>query len=160
MTAAAHEQICVPASRLAWGTYDHDKQREIGEGDISRAYSADRIGEGKPARQPFEWGGNLWVTISISGKGLTISGEHEFQAYRIVPPAIFNGVATTYREKVYDGSDGENARNDPLGFYHGMKIVCGGKPFIMRGPPAVFVAEDPDRPATPDPSATQMSLFT
>src|SRR5260370_27993995 len=118
--------------RLSHGEWKGGKLS--GEGDVTASYSGDRISEGKPIRTPFtntilftepimwagpccEHGGSLWCCVSISGKGLTASGETELEAYRIVPPAMFNGVATTYGEKVGDGSAGENARNDPLGFY-------------------------------------------
>jgi hypothetical protein len=148
--------IPIHPDRLSHGEWKGGKLS--GEGDVTASYSGDRISEGKPIRTPFEHGGSLWCCVSISGKGLTASGETELEAYRIVPPAMFNGVATTYGEKVGDGSAGENARNDPLGFYHAMKIVCAGKPWIMQGPPATFVAESvPDRPGAAE-KIEQLSL--
>jgi hypothetical protein len=152
------ETIATHPDRLAMGDWHCGKK--FGDGDIYAAYSADRISEGKPVRTPFEWGENLWVTVSICGKGLTSSGEQEFQAYRIVPPAMFNGVATTYSQKSAI-DHGESARNDPLGFYDGMKVVCGGKPWIMKGPPATFVADlEAQRPQESPAEAVQLDLFT
>jgi hypothetical protein len=148
------DTIPIHPDRLSHGEWKGEKH--VGEGDVPASYSGDRICEDQPIRTPFRWGADLWVCVSISGKGLTATGETEMQAYRIVPPAMFNGVETTYRAKVYDGTDGETARNDRMGFYHSMKITHGGKPFIMQGPPAVFVADPtPERPAEPD----QLSLF-
>ena len=43
----------VDPPRLASGTWCHTRDRQIGEGDISASYSADKIGlEGK-VRKPF-----------------------------------------------------------------------------------------------------------
>lgn len=152
------ETIAMHPDRLAMGDWHGGKKS--GDGDVYASYSADRISEGKPVRTPFEWSGNFWVTVSICGKGLTNSGEQEFQAYRIIPPAMFNGVATTYAKKAAVDR-GEAARNDPLGFYEGMQIVCGGKAFIMKGPPTTFVADmTAERPPAAAPEPAQMSLFS
>lgn len=143
------DTFIVPSERVQWPE---------ATGDIPEAYSADRISEGKPIREPFSFGGHLWCCISISGAALTESKQPELQCYRIVPPALFHGVATTYREKVAVDS-GEAARSDPLGFYDSMRIVCGGKPWIMRGPPATFVADaEAQRPEDEQPEAEQMTL--
>jgi hypothetical protein len=128
----------VPATRLEYET-----------GDIRSSYSADRICEGKPIRNPFEWSGSLWVTVSISGKGLNVSGETELKAYRLLPPSLFTDPIITY---------GQSDSDNPKGGYHGVKVTHGGKTLIMSGPPATFVAEaQPDRPAA-QPEA-QLSLF-
>jgi hypothetical protein len=126
-------------------------------GDVSESYSGDRIAGGSPIRSPFEHSGYLWVCVSISGKGLTITGEHEFQAYRIVPPQMFKEKPTTYSVKT-SINGGDMARADPLGFYHGMVVVCGGKKFVMQGPPGTFIA-GPERPLDPDPQPAQLDLF-
>jgi hypothetical protein len=127
----------------------------IGQG----AYSADRICEGRPIRPPFEHGGTLWVTVSISGGGLTATGEIEMKAYRLVPEAMFKGTPTTYAQKVIP-DHGDAARADPLGFYDAMKVVCGGKPFVLKGPPATFTAAaEAVRPAEQPEVEQQMSLF-
>jgi hypothetical protein len=148
------ETITVSASRLASGTYDHEHDREIGTGDIHASYSADTIATSGKIRHLFRHAGNLLATVGMSGAG----GIDQAEAYRVVPAAMFKGEPTTYREKVHhDG--GETARNDPLGFYNGMKAVCGGKQWVMQGPPVRFVAE-PERPdAKAEPVQEQMSLF-
>ena len=59
------------------------------------------------------------------------------KAYRLVEARFFEGEAVTYTEKTRDS---EAARNDPLGFYHGMAVMHGGKPCVLVGPCAEFVA--------------------
>ena len=71
------------------------------------------------------------------------------------------GERTTYAEKI-PPDEGEAARNDPNGFYHGMTIKPGRDTLVMCGPPVLFVPADvPARPeptfAAPDPA--QLSLF-
>ena len=75
-----------------------------------------------------------------------------------MPPQAFKGQMTTYRDKVRDA---ETARNDPDGFYHGVKITHAGKVFVMSGPPAIFMADRiPERPnLSPKPEAQQLDLF-
>lgn len=51
----------------------------------------------------------------------------------------------TYTEKVIKNPkdaeckySGDTARNDPLGFYHGMLVTSAGKAHVMVGPPIIF----------------------
>lgn len=138
----------VDPARLAWGIYDHEKQRDIGEGDIQASYSADLIPSGK-IRRPFTFENAMWVCVGSS----SLHGISEASAYRLMPESSFPGPLTTYAAKTRDGDE---ARADPNGFYHGMKVQFSRAAFALCGPPEVFVA-DPDRPAsTPD---AQLSLF-
>jgi hypothetical protein len=149
----------IEASRLASGHWDEAKQRDVGEGDIYRSYSADRIGGGQPIRIPFAWDGNLWVCVSIIGSGLTSTGEQEFQAYKLVPLELFKEEPTSYHKKVSIDA-GDFARNDPNGFYHGMTVKQGGRTFVLTGPPAVFMPEaQPERPAATMDVREQLKLF-
>src|ERR1019366_7701739 len=136
----------------------HAARLEYERGDITESYRADRIMEGKPLRAPFEFSGSLWVCVSISGKGLTVTGEHELKAYRLLPAQMFKGTPTTYSAKV---ADAEAARNDPNGFYHSVSVRHAGKVWIMSGPPTVFVAEaQPVRPdGVVEVQPEQLSLF-
>ena len=122
----------IDPARLASGAWCHRAERTIGEGDIHAAYSADRIGMGQPVRRPFTWRGGLWVCTGISSHGRNVSAE----AYRLTPPAVFDGAPTTYREKTMDG---DAARGDAKGFYHGMTVKHGGADFVLCGPPVTFV---------------------
>jgi len=129
----------VDPARLAGGVWDHENERESGEGDISAAYSADLIAFQGRIRKPFNYAGQLWVTT-----GKNCRGEHvtAAEASRLIPREHFNGAATTYAEKVrIEG--GELARNDPNGFYHGMTVQQGGQTLVIIGPPALFVPGDP-----------------
>ncbi len=127
-------------------------------GDIANSYSADRIASGQPVRKPFQHEGCLWICTSISGSGLTSSGSTEFEAYRLTPEKLFAGTATTYTARTGTAEAAESARNDPNGFYHGMRVKFAGAASVLCGPPARFIAaqrNDPNRPAEPE----QLVLF-
>lgn len=149
---AAHE-ITVPASRLAWGAWNHEKNRDEGTGDIHSSYSADTIATSGNIRRAFRHAANLMVTVSMSGRG----GVESAEAYSLIPTKVFTGTPTTYAEKV-SIEGGDMARNDPMGFYDRISVKHGGESFVMRGPPIVFVAE-PERPGAQPTEPAQMELF-
>jgi hypothetical protein len=124
----------VDPARLRWGTWCHRTEKILGEGDIAASYSADRIGMGEPLRRPFDWKGSLWVCVSRS--------DAKAEAYRLTHPQAFNGVPLTYRTKI---TDGDAARKDPNGFYHGMSVSHNGRTFVLCGPHAVLVAGEPQQ---------------
>ena len=121
----------VPPSRLATGTWSHELDRQTGEGDIHASYSADRIGMGQPIRRPFMYEGLRWVCVSFRP-------GPEAEAYRLVHPAAFSGAPISYTEKV-SRNQGDDARADPMGFYHGMTARSGGEDLVLCGPPVRFV---------------------
>src|SRR5579859_1525959 len=47
--------VPVNATRLAWGRYDHNRNRDVGEGDIHASYSADTIATSGKIRKAFRW---------------------------------------------------------------------------------------------------------
>lgn len=77
------------------------------------SYSADRIGMGQPVRKPFRWQGALWVSVGCAGG----KDMRRVQAYRLLPRDLFEGATRSYAATV---ADGEKARANPSGFYHGM----------------------------------------
>jgi hypothetical protein len=126
-------------------------------GPIPASYSADRISDGRPIREPFEHGGNLWCCISISGKSITTSGEYELEAYRLLPVEMFTGTPTTYTEKLAI-DNGDAARGDPKGFYDSISVSFRNNTYILAGPPATFIASS--EPVRPDVAQTeQLTLF-
>ncbi|MCA9304943.1 MAG: hypothetical protein R3B46_01875 [Phycisphaerales bacterium] len=127
----ALEVVEMDPERLAWGVWDHKTQKEFGEGDIRASYSGDRIGMDQPVRRPFAWRGGLWIAASFEG-----IGGNTAEVYRLVDPGAFEGKPTTYREKTRNA---EAARNDPLGFYHGMAVKCRGETFVLCGPPVLLI---------------------
>lgn len=149
--------IPINPSRLAWGRYDHNRNRDTGEGDIHASYSADIIASAGKIRKSFRWQAQLMVTVSLSGRG----GIEQAEAYRLIPLKAFTGTTMSYADKIGTAESAEAARSDPNGFYHGMVVKQGQEAFVLSGPPAVFVAEEP--PARPDGSASvegeQLSLF-
>jgi hypothetical protein len=131
------ELILVPISRLAWGSYNHENERQQGQGDINAAYSGDKICNGKA--KTFKHNGELWTTVGMGGRGQDGYGEAE--AYRLTPLKLWKGASTTYGEK--GRPDGfETARNDPSGFYDGMRVKHGKDEYVITGP-AVFFRADP-----------------
>jgi len=153
------KNVVVPVNpaRLAWGRYDHGRNRKVGEGDIHASYSADVIATAGKIRKAFRWQAQLMVTVGIWGR----DGVEQAEAYQLTPMKLFNGAPTSYREKTALAEDAEAARNDPKGFYHGMTVKQGREMFVLSGPPIVFVAQTspgrPDRMAGTE--AEQLSLF-
>jgi len=130
-TLTAPQVHLVDPERLASGKWCHRAQKTIGQGDISASYSADRIGMGEAVRKPFSWNGALWVCVGVRYRGDEVTAD----AYRLTHPQIYEGEPVAYAEKV---SDGDAARADPYGFYHGMSVKHGGAVFVLSGPPVTF----------------------
>jgi hypothetical protein len=123
----------VDSARLAHGNWCHQADKTIGQGDISASYSADRIAMTASIRKPFRWQGSDWVCVSSSTFRHGVSSAN---AYRVVHPQQFQGDPTSYREKTRDG---DAARADPNGFYHGMTVTHAGQTLVLCGPPAIFI---------------------
>ena len=124
--------ISVDPARLQPGAWSHRQNRQIGEGDISASYSADRIGLSKPVRKPFRWQGGLCIAVSKH----SVDGTHTAEAYKLISVDHFAGEPTTYRDKT---ADAESARRDPNGFYHGMTVRHAGRDLVLVGPPVCFI---------------------
>ncbi|WP_430417833.1 hypothetical protein [Parasphingorhabdus sp.] len=123
------KEIEVSPSRLAHGTWCDRKNKYVGEGDISAAYSADCIGSDQPVRKPFVHEGQKWISGGCCGNSA--------YGYRLVHPSCFEGKTFTYSERVRDG---HNGRSDFNGFYHGMKVKHGGETMVLCGPEVRFIA--------------------
>lgn len=132
MTTKPITTVTVDPDRLERGQWSHEHSKTIGEGDISRSYSADTIAMQGRVRRPFEHQGVLWVCVGLC--------SHPFEcakAYRLIDDRLFSGEPTTYAEKVRDS---EAARSDPMGFHHGMSVTHGGRGYVLTGPEIVFIA--------------------
>ncbi len=123
----------VPAERLEMGTWCHTQNRQIGEGDIRGAYSADTIALEGRVRRPFQFRGGLYVTTSVHGAE-TIQAE----AYNLQRSEFFAEQAMTYHERCRSN----NPRDNINGFYHGMLIQHGNIEYVLIGPPLRFEASD------------------
>ena len=128
----------VEPSRLAFGAWCHDSEKQIGEGDIRASYSADRIGMGQPIRKPFRYAGALWVCVGTGSAGA--------EAYPLLHPSLYGGTARSYHDRCRDG---DRARGDPAGFYDGIIVRHSGRDLVMVGPSVLFVAGE----------EAQLSLF-
>jgi len=138
----------VNPARLAWGTFDHQQNDYVNEGDIPASYCADCIAMGQPVRKPFRMDGEMWVTIALC--------NHGARAYRLCPLRIFSGIPTTYRDKSGTSECAEVARNDPNGFYDRMTVKHGGQEFVLCGPEVQIVAGQQEDVPTPQ---VQLALF-
>ena len=138
----------VNPARLAWGTYDHEKNDYVSEGDIPASYSGDSIAMGQPVRKPFRMDGEMWVAIGLS--------NHGAKAYRLCPLRVFSGTPTNYRDKTGTAEGAEAARNDPNGFYDRMTVMHGGQEFVLCGPEVQIVAGQSEDVPAPQ---VQLALF-
>ena len=125
-------------------------------GKIPASYSADRVSEGKPIRQPIKVDGRRFVSMGGS------SADYErgvAYVYEVVRREHFEGsvwrtiadknAANETRERVklkpgeeaYADSAGY-CRSDPLGFYHGIGSQTKSESLVIQGPIVKFVADD------------------
>jgi hypothetical protein len=103
---------------------------------IHRSFSALAIMNGASINEPFSLNGDLWVSVSANGVGMTQTGKDEFEAYRLVPKADFPGESVSYATKI----SGRYGPPEPLGLYHGVQARRGGEEFVLVGPPDIFIA--------------------
>jgi hypothetical protein len=103
----------VDPERLNSGLWCHKVNKTVGEGDIAASFSADRIAMNQPVRRTFPWQGSDWVCVGLGYSGRPLS----------------------YSERT---SDGDSARTDSNGFYHGITAKHAGRTFVLCGPCARF----------------------
>jgi hypothetical protein len=127
-----------------------------GQGDICASYSADRIGEEKPIRKPFNWEGSHWTCVGMAGRGGGV--QNYAHAYRLLPEKRFDGEPKTYSARTASAELSESARNDPMGSYHGVTVSHKGERFVLCGPEATFRADENISENAPT-SGEQLSLF-
>jgi len=115
---------------------------------VKASYSADTLSDHHrhSIRRPFEFRGHWYVcTGGVSWR----TGRSEEEAYRLLPLADFPEPASYYAKNRpgFEGDWAENRRNQPEGFYHGMKCDRGKVPWVLAGPPILFVLPDQATPA-------------
>ncbi|MEM9411297.1 MAG: hypothetical protein AAGA30_09305 [Planctomycetota bacterium] len=131
----------VAASRLELGSWCHLTNRQIGEGDIAGAYSADTIAMHGQIRSPFKLDGWLCTTVSMSGK----LNDTTATAYRLIDANHYEGTTKSYGESI-------RQPKDELGSYHGVAVSHGNRRYVIVGPPIAIL-----RDMKPEP--VQTSLF-
>src|ERR1700686_2933926 len=122
------------------GRLEHSYEEGRKKGDIDASYSGDMISNPRSTvRKPFHFENGRYVSTG------TAPLPDSASAYQLVPSASFNGETMTYADKVNNNPKdahckypGDTARNDPLGFYHGMQVISAGKPHVLVGPPIIF----------------------
>lgn len=128
------QEFFVDPARLASGRWCHARDRQIGEGDISAAYSADKIAEGR-VRSPFKWQNALWISVGGTSRG----DYRAVQAYRIIERRFYGGTPITYNENARMSAA---ARGRPEGFYHGMSVKWGKLDCVLVGPASIFLPSE------------------
>jgi len=113
--------MTLPASRF-----------ELGRGDIGRSFST-AIAPNDKIKNPFRLG-DRGMFVCMGGFSGPDGRFHD--AWRIVEPEHFEGQYHLYSRRGMKGH--EKARNNPLGFYHGMKVWCGTTPYILVGKPILL----------------------
>ena len=179
---AGHRQIEVPRRLLrhsGWRPWTRDGDPPEGaklvhgrwhvwnrkEGPVAASYSADTIGTGK-LRRPVKIGGEWFVFMGGTAEEFRVG----VRVFRLVPRAEWTGDCWTHSEKLAIGqpegglttlirsgwSSGEHGRNDPNGFYHGVKARAGKVEMVLVGPPVYLVP----MPKEKEPrQQKQLSLF-
>ena len=125
----------VSASRLAMGEWCHERNKQLNEGDISAAYSADTIASRGKIRRPFRLMGWLHTTVSVSGTAHNTTAT----AYRLVAAKHFKETPRTYHESFRDP-------RSEKGFYHGMIVAYGGQKHVLIGPPVAIGKSETSEP--------------
>ena len=142
MTTVENQKThAVPASRLAMGKWCHETNKQVGQGDISAANSADKIAFESKIRKPFRLQGWLHATVSLQGT----ASDTNATAYRLFDLSNFDGVPQTYLEASRKPKRGS-------GFYHGMLVTYGTRKYVLVGPPITINKSDELEPV-------QASLF-
>jgi hypothetical protein len=135
------------------------------QGPVAASYSADMIGTGR-LRRPVKIGGERFVYMGGTAEDFRIG----VQVFRLVPRAEWMGECWTHGEKLALGrpegdlttligsgwSSGEYGRNDPNGFYHGVKARVGKAEMVLVGPPIYLVPMPKDKEPR---QRRQLSLF-
>ncbi|WP_417517986.1 hypothetical protein [Minwuia sp.] len=121
----------VDPQRFESGQWCERRQRYTGEGDIAASYSGDCIALGKPICKPFIWHGKKLVNTGCRNQGK----DRLVTAFQVLHLSLFEGNTFTYAELV---KDGHRARKDPMGFYHGVKVLHAGETFVLSGKPIFF----------------------
>lgn len=134
------KSFLVDPARLESGHWCHTQDKQLGQGDISASYSADKIALEGRVRSPFKWHNALWISVGSAWP----YDKQGIQAYRLLPKRFFDGTPITYQENTMLGDE---ARTRPEGFYHGMSVHHGKQPHVLVGPKAIFLpskeAEEP-----------------
>ena len=113
---------------------------------VKGSYSGDTIAESKTTRKPFKFEGVFYVSTGGYSGRYSLPSE---EAYQMVPRDQFQGLVKWYGQKLRETQVdwGEQRRNQPEGFYHGMLIKRGETEWVLLGPPITFQPKDGDVPS-------------
>lgn len=110
--------------RFSSGHWNSELSKQIGEGDISKSYSADKIAEGT-VRSPFKWKDGLRISIGAVYEA-GCEGKNKVETFRLVPIEHFDGEPFSYAEAT-KSRGGKGAKP----FYDGMKVKRGKSEFVL-----------------------------
>ncbi|WP_299724821.1 hypothetical protein [uncultured Tateyamaria sp.] len=135
----AKKEFRIDPSRFESGTWCHKRDKIIGEGDIAASYSADKIGLEGAVRKPFKWQNAMWVNTGMVSNGKSRSVE----AYQLIPAKFFDGEPQTYGQIVRSNTAAGQRQE---GFYHGMHVQHGKRPYVLIGPSVIFLPSEEETP--------------
>jgi hypothetical protein len=146
MSRAALPIHTVNASRLSWGKWDATRQKDIGEGDIHKAYSGDTISSGK-----------LRGVVTIAGIRYAVTGlarnhgAEEATLWPLLTPAEWGDQPTTTYGDVTSRRNQEQSEFS----YEGIRVKHGKNQYVMGARSAEILAQaDAPEPVDPPTAAT------
>jgi len=124
-----------PIAPTRWETLAIAKRGQPTRAAVEASYSAQSLGETGRVSRPFAFRDAEWVMTG----GCIFRGGGDFECFRIVPLASFEGPGTPapYGKHAFFGP-----HRDALGAYHAMQAKHGGADVVLIGPPVVFVARE------------------
>jgi hypothetical protein len=93
---------------------------------LAASYGGESIATTSSVKRPHLHDGSLWVYVGGGRAGSSV--------FRLVPVDEFDGTLTTYGQRTGTAEAAEAARNDPMGFYHGMLVKFGRENYVLCGP--------------------------
>lgn len=149
-SSSAAEAASMPTkAQLAHYSRSTEIRREAADRKLPTAsslhdsYSGDVISKKRTIRAPFSLNGELLCCVGAEGVG---NGRDvvNLEAYRVIPRRDFAGRTWDYNSRALQG---DKARNDRKGFYHGVRVKWGGRDFVLCGPEKLFKRDPASEPS-------------
>jgi len=121
-----------PMVATRWETVPIAQRAQPTAAAVRGSYSAQSLCESGRVTRPFRFRGAEWIFTG----GAFRRGDADFECYRIVPAASFEGPGDPAR---YGKHPFFGPHRDALGAYHGMMAKHRNTDVVLIGPPVVLV---------------------